>query len=108
MNKDEMKGYLQSWDPMRLIFVNRELSLSCFPLLMEIALNETDHYSWRAAWAADNINEMIPGIAADWIRPLINKLNGLEHSGKKRTFSSLITFSELMVYLVNIPGYITH
>ena len=91
MNKEELKEYLQSWDPMRLIFVDKELSLSSFPLLMEIALNETDHYSWRAAWAADNINEIIPGIATDWITPMINALDGLNHSGKKRQFLKLIS-----------------
>jgi hypothetical protein len=91
INKDELIGYLQSWDPMRLIFIDKDLSMSSFPVLMEIALNETDHYSWRAAWAADNINEMFPGIANDWIKPMIDALGGLNHSGKKRQFLKLIS-----------------
>jgi hypothetical protein len=91
MTKEELLGFLDSWDNMTLLFNDREQAKHHFPMLMKIALTGTDRLSWRASWAADKINEMIPGIAADWIDKLVEALPHLDHHGKKRQFLKLIS-----------------
>ena len=76
---------------MELLFSDREQAMNHFPMLMDIALSGNSRLNWRASWAADKINEMIPGIAAGWIDHLIETLPRLEHSGKKRQFLKLIS-----------------
>jgi hypothetical protein len=97
MTKEELLEFLRDWENMTLLFNDREQAEIHFPLLMDITLNGTDRLSWRAAWAADKINEMEPGIARDWIGKLIEALPGLDHHGKKRQYLKLIS-------LYPIPG----
>jgi len=91
MTKAELINFLENWENMSLLFNDRELARQHFPLLMEMALEGDKRYHWRASWAADKINEMIPGIAAPWIPELVEVLPRLTHSGKKRQFLKLIS-----------------
>jgi len=91
MTKAELIEFLEHWENMSLLFNDREQALQHFSLLMEITLEGNNRYNWRASWAADKINEMIPGIAAPWIPELVEVLPVLSHSGKKRQFLKLIS-----------------
>jgi hypothetical protein len=91
MTKAELIDFLENWENMSLLFENREQALIHFPALMEIAMEGNERVNWRACWAADKINESIPGIAADWIPRLTEALTGLNHSGKKRQYLKLIS-----------------
>jgi hypothetical protein len=91
MTKEELIGFLENWENMTLLFRDREQACIHFPMLMEITLSGNDRIHWRASWAADKINEMIPGIAAPWIETLTNLLPGLTHNGKKRQFLKFIS-----------------
>jgi hypothetical protein len=91
MTKAELIGFLENWENMSLLFDNREQALIHFPMLIEMAMEENERVNWRASWAADKINESIPGIAADWIPKLTEALPGLNHNGKKRQYLKLIS-----------------
>jgi hypothetical protein len=91
MTREELTGFLENWENMTLLFNDREQARVHFPQLMEITLSGNDRVHWRASWAADKINEMIPGIAAPWIETLTGLLPGLTHNGKKRQFMKFIS-----------------
>jgi hypothetical protein len=91
MTKEELINFLENWENMSLLFNNREQAEFHFPLLMSIATEGNDRVHWRASWAADKINESIPGIAADWIPKLTGSLVNLKHKGKKRQYLKLIS-----------------
>ena len=91
MGKKELADFLERWENMQLLFNDREQAEVHFPLLMEIALTGSDRNSWRASWAADRINELIPGIAAGWIDEMIGELKHTIHNGKKRQYLKLIS-----------------
>jgi hypothetical protein len=91
MTIEELTGFLENWENMSLLFNDWDQSRLHFPMLMEIALSGNERVHWRASWAADKINEMIPGIAVNWIDRLIEILPGLEHHGKKRQFLKFIS-----------------
>jgi hypothetical protein len=91
MKKEELIEFLENWENMSLLFDSREQALIHFPSLMEIAMEDNGRINWRASWAADKINESIPGIAADWIPKLTESLPGLAHKGKKRQYLKLIS-----------------
>jgi hypothetical protein len=91
MTREELLGFLETWENMTLLFNDREQAMHHFPMLMDIALSDTSRLSWRASWAADKINEIIPGIASDWIDKLVEALPCLDHNGKKRQFLKLIS-----------------
>jgi hypothetical protein len=91
MTKEELIDFLENWENMSLLFDNRDQALIHFPMLMEIAMEENGRVNWRASWAADKINEMIPGIAAEWIPKLTESLQFLDHKGKKRQYLKLIS-----------------
>lgn len=91
MEKKELADFLERWENIQLLFKDKEQAEVHFPLLMEIALTGTDRNSWRASWAADRINEAIPGIAADWIDKMIDELKHTTHNGKKRQYLKLIS-----------------
>lgn len=91
MEISELLYFLENWENMTLLFNDREQAMAHFPRLMEIALTGSDRISWRASWAADKINEMIPGIAANWIEKMVEALHHLVHHGKKRQFLKLIS-----------------
>ena len=91
MTKAELISFLENWENMSLLLDHREQALIHFPLLMEIALERNERINWRASWAADKINEKLPGIAGDWIPKLVEALPGLVHNGKKRQYLKLIS-----------------
>jgi hypothetical protein len=91
LTKQELIGFLENWENMSLLFDNREQASIHFPALMDITLEGNERVNWRASWAADKINEMIPGIAAEWIPKLTEALSGLKHNGKKRQYLKLIS-----------------
>jgi hypothetical protein len=91
MTKAELINFLENWENMSLLFDDREQALIHFPALMEIAMEDNERVNWRASWAADKINESIPGIAAAWIPKLTEALPGLDHNGKKRQYLKLIS-----------------
>ena len=91
MKKNELITFLDSWDTLSLLKNPTQGHNELVPLLMDIALNGSNRLSWRAAWIADKINEIEPGIIAGWIEPMTVALKGLKHSGKKRQFLKLIS-----------------
>jgi hypothetical protein len=91
MTKAELIDFLENWENMSLLFENPEQAKIHFAALMDIALEGNGRVNWRASWAADKINESIPGIAADWIPKLTDALVGLGHNGKKRQYLKLIS-----------------
>lgn len=91
MEKERLYTFVESWENMQLLFNDRERAEIYFPLLMEIALTGKDQLSWRALWAADKVNELIPGIAAGWIDIMVNELRCTTHNGKKRQYLKLIS-----------------
>jgi hypothetical protein len=91
LTKEELIGFLENWENMSLLFDNREQALIHFPALMEIALEDNERVNWRASWAADKINDMMQGIAAEWIPKLTESLHWLDHNGKKRQYLKLIS-----------------
>jgi hypothetical protein len=91
MKKEELMTFLKCWENMTLLFNDRDLAAEHFPMLMEITLTGTDRSSWRASWAADKINETLPGIAAPWIQPMIDALHRLEDRSKKRQYMKFIS-----------------
>ncbi len=91
MEKQDLLDFLDHWENMELLFHDREQAIIHFPVLMEIALSGNGKLNWRASWAADKINTLIPGIAAPWIDKLVDLLPSLCHPGKKRQFLKLIS-----------------
>jgi hypothetical protein len=91
MTKAELIDFLENWENMSLLFNNREQAEFHFPMLMSISMEGNARVNWRASWAADKINEIIPGIATDWISKLTDALVGLDHNGKKRQYLKLIS-----------------
>ena len=91
MTRSELLNFLENWENMSLLFNDREQAELHFPLLMEISLTGTERRSWRAAWAADKINETIPGIAGPWIQKMTDALTGLHDHSKKRQYLKFIS-----------------
>lgn len=95
MKKEELIRFLDAWENMTLLFSDREQAALHFKELMEIALHESDKASWRASWAVNKINDLIPGIASGWIDRLIEALPHTLHHGKKREFLKMISLYPL-------------
>jgi hypothetical protein len=91
MTKAELINFLETWENMSLLFNDMEQARLHFPLLMEITLTGKEKVSWRAAWAADKINTLIPGIAAPWIEGMIAALPQLQDHSKKRQYLKFIS-----------------
>jgi hypothetical protein len=91
MTKNELLQVLESWETLTLIKSHVAEHSSYLPVLMDIALNGSNRQSWRAAWVADKINELHPGIAGPWIEPLTAALKDLRHPGKKRQYLKLVS-----------------
>ncbi len=91
MTKNELLQVLDSWETLTLVKSYVEEHSSYLPVLMEIALNGSNRQSWRAAWVADKINDLHPGIAGPWIEPLTAALKDLRHPGKKRQYLKLVS-----------------
>ncbi len=61
------------------------------PLLMEVALTGTPRHRWRAAFVADLIERMRPGLLHPWIEAITQKLAAETHSGCLRQYLKTIS-----------------
>ncbi len=95
MKKEELVRFLDAWENMTLLFSDKGQAALHFQPLMEIALHGNDKVTWRASWAVNKINDMIPGIASGWIDRLVDALPQTLHHGKKREFLKMISLYPL-------------
>lgn len=97
MTKEDLIVLIDSWE--NLSFTINEISNhpENFDILMDIALNHSEHKSWRAAYLADKIHDVHPELLFPYIEILIQKLKVLDNKSKKRHFLKLISMNELPV-----------
>lgn len=95
MKKEDLMEILESWE--NLAFIVREIGNhpELFSSLMEIALKNPEHKSWRAAYLADKIHDDYPELIIPYIEPIVNQLNVETNSSKKRHFLKLLSMNEI-------------
>lgn len=95
MTKQDLLEILDSWE--NFAFTINEIGKhpEYFRLLMEIALNNNESKSWRAAYMVDKIHDDFPGLILPFLEEIIQKLQTEENSSKKRHFLKLISMNEI-------------
>lgn len=95
MEKENLLELIDSWE--NLAFAIREIvhHPERFSALMEIALYNSEHKSWRAAYLADKIHDDHPELLLPFIKPIIDQLKTENNSSKKRHFLKLLSMNEI-------------
>ena len=110
MDRKELLEFLNDWENMAPLARDMHRFPEYIGLLMEIAFENKDQVSWRAAWMADKIHEKHPEVIEPFLVPIILQLKTESHTGKKRHFLKLVSMhpvpdefdSFLMDYCLNI------
>jgi hypothetical protein len=93
MKKEDILELMHSWENIDFIINEISKSPEYFDLLMDIAINNTDDKSWRAAYMADKVHDKNPKLFYPYIEIIIEKLATLVHLGKKRHFLKLLSMN---------------
>ena len=95
MNREEIFEFIKYWDNLELFFAEVNSMPSNFKLLLDIALNDDRHISWRAAYLVDQMHDKEAQILIPYIDSIINNLKIQKHAGKKRHFLRMLTSHEI-------------
>ena len=97
MNKDEMSGIISRQIIPDMLADYLTDHPSEIKYLAELALDETRHENWRAAWALDKINVRYPDLIASYIPMIIKELKKIKNKSKLRHFLKLISLHPIPV-----------
>jgi hypothetical protein len=95
MKREDILELIDSWENLAYMINEIGRHPEYFEILMEIVLNSTDKKSWRAAYLADKIHDLYPGLLLPYLEPMIIKLQTLKDLGKKRHFLKLISAHDI-------------
>lgn len=95
MKKENLIEIIDSWENMN--FMIREFSSQpeLFSALMEIALYNPEHKTWRAAYLADKIHDNCPELILPYLNKMAERLETEKNPGKKRHFLKLLSMNEI-------------
>lgn len=95
MNENEIHELIKSGE-------NRTLLLNYFAqqpehlnILLKIAFDDSEKYTWRAAWMADKIHEQNPELILPFLPLMTEFVVKTQHSGKKRHLLKLISLHDI-------------
>jgi hypothetical protein len=95
MTKQELIDLLNAWENLDVLIKEMGANAEWFKILMDIALNNPEQRSWRAAYLADRIHDKYPALLLPYIDKMILKLKTEDNSGKKRHFLKLLSMNEI-------------
>ena len=98
MTKQELFDLLNAWENLTILVKEIGTKPELFAMLIDIAINNPEQRSWRAAYLADKIHDDYPDLILPYIEEMILKLKTENNTSKKRHFLKLLSMN-------NIPEY---
>lgn len=95
MTKEELHDFFTSWENHELVIKEALNNSEYLSLLLDIALNNTQSKSWRAAWIVDKINDIKPELVEPYLKDIIVQLKKEASSSKQRHFLKLISLHKI-------------
>ncbi len=89
-----MLSLLIAWENLPLMITDLLAEPRKIEILMDLAINSSHPKSWRAAWIADKIHDINPGLIVPYIEKMIVQLKKETSSSKKREFLKLISLHD--------------
>lgn len=97
MTKEELFELIESWENLPYLINEISKNAEFYRLLIDIAINNSNQKSWRAAYLADKINDNNPDLLQPFLNEIIEQVKIEKNDGKKRHFLKLISMKELPV-----------
>lgn len=91
MTLQEIKQLMTDWPNRELIFEHFLQTEDDFPLLLEVALDDSKAIYWRAAWIIDQLNEQNKPLVATYLPQIAEAVLKSENSSKLRHFLKIIS-----------------
>lgn len=105
MTENELLDLIQSGDNVPLISRHLTDHPELLETLMEIVLRDGENSTWRAAWIADKIHEILPELVTPFLPAITQFALTTRNTGKKRHLLKLISLhpipDENMAELLN-------
>lgn len=95
MTQRELVELLDSWENINLLIREACSSPKKLGMLIEIALNNPNQKSWRAAYLVDKIHDDFPELVQPYLPEMVRKLKTEKNLSKKRHFLKLISMNEI-------------
>ena len=95
MTKQELIDLLNAWENLPILVEEIGSQPELFAILMDIALNNPEQRSWRAAYLADQVHDRYPELLLPYFKKMIVKLRTENNSSKKRHFLKLLSMNDI-------------
>ncbi len=95
MKKEKLIEIINSWENINLMVREFIGNPELFPLLMEIALYNTEQKSWRAAYLVDKIHDEYPEVIRPYLDKMAEQLEAEKNLSKKRHFLKLLSMNDI-------------
>jgi len=95
LTKNELSAMIQSWDNLALVLGNISNHPEYLQALMKLALDDSDHRNWRAAWMVDKINEKHPELVTPYLTAMTDFVLITKNASKKRHLLKLISLHSI-------------
>ncbi len=95
MDKEQIFQALESWENMDYFIREVKSNDEALNILMDLALNDNSHVTWRAAWLVDKVHQKSPELIKPYLEQIVDNLKTQELQGKKRHFLKLISLHEV-------------
>ena len=95
MTKHELIDLLNTWENLAILVEEIGSQPELFAILMDIALNNPEQRSWRAAYLADQVHDKYPELLLPYLEKMIVKLRTENNTSKKRHFLKLLSMNDI-------------
>jgi hypothetical protein len=95
MTKEELIDLLNLWENLPYLVNEIAHMPEYYQTLMEIALNDANPKSWRAAYLVDKINDSYPLLIQPFLQKIIKQVIIENSDSKRRHFLKLISMNDL-------------
>lgn len=95
MTENELFEALRIWENQELVFNEISENPEHFKTLMNLALNNTEQRSWRAAYLAEKIHDQNPEMLRPYIAAITKRLKTEKNASKRRHWLKLISLNEI-------------
>ncbi|HYQ58245.1 MAG TPA: hypothetical protein VEP89_12970 [Draconibacterium sp.] len=100
MTKEELFNHLDTWENIEIITAAMLNDPKQFNTLMDLALNNTQQRSWRAAYLADKIHDEKPELLQPYLPSIIEKLKTEKNDSKRRHWLKLISMNKIEINFI--------
>ncbi len=105
MKKEDLLEIIDSWENLPIVIREIGSHPELFSSLMEIALNNPERKTWRAAYLVDKIHDDYPELILPYIEKMIHQLEVEKNTSKKRHYLKLLSMNKIpkkhFVFLVD-------